>query len=222
MSEKLTGLFFGSFNPIHNGHLNIANYLIKEHYCSEVWFVVSPQNPLKTVSSLLDEKLRIKLVDKAIKDFAQLKACDIEFNMHRPSYTIETLRKLQLDFPDKNFALVIGEDNLRNFKKWKSYKELLSNYKIFVYPRIEDSQKYEDPFKVKNSSKIENLSKFKVSSKTNALDYNYLSKFRVERVCAPLSMVSSTQIRNKILRGDDINSLVPSSILLETIKYYLK
>jgi len=201
MPNKLTGLFFGSFNPIHNGHLNIANYLIKERYCSEIWFVVSPQNPLKKSSSLLDEKLRLKLVNKAIKGVEGLKSCDVEFNMVRPSYTIDTLHKLKLDFPNKEFALVIGEDNLLNFKKWKSYEELLSNYVIFVYPRI-------------NTTFEENH--------LNYVDDDYIRKFKVERIKAPLAKVSSTQIRNKILLGDSIDSLVPSSIKSEIIKYYVK
>ena len=122
----MTGLFFGSFNPVHNGHLAIARYLLEKGFCREVWFVVSPQNPLKQNAELLDENKRLEILRKV---------CDAEFRLPRPSYTWNTLQVLKKEYPEKSFALVIGGDNLRNFHLWRNYKEILNHYRIFVYPR---------------------------------------------------------------------------------------
>lgn len=131
----MTGLFFGSFNPFHNGHLAIARYLLDHGYCREIWFVVSPQNPLKLDKSLLDEEKRLEIVKAAIAGDARMSACDIEFSMPRPSYTIDTLRKLEKTYPAKQFALIIGGDNLRDFHLWRDYEEIACRFRILVYPR---------------------------------------------------------------------------------------
>ena len=130
-----TGLFFGSFNPIHCGHLSIARYLLNEGYCEHIWFVISPQNPWKKGSDLLDEQKRLKMVRQAIGGDVRMKVCDVEFGLPRPSYTYQTLRKLQQDEPEQDFALIIGGDNLQKFSDWKNYQEILEKYTVFVYPR---------------------------------------------------------------------------------------
>ena len=111
----MTGLFFGSFNPIHNGHLKIAQYLLYKGYCQRIWFVVSPHNPLKSDRSLLDEQKRLEIVKAAIRGDERMQACDVEFGLPKPSYTYATLQLLKKKWPEEEFALIIGEDNLRDF-----------------------------------------------------------------------------------------------------------
>lgn len=132
---ELTGLFFGSFNPIHNGHLSIARYLLEKAYCKQIWFIISPQNPWKTDQTLLDEQKRLELVAKAINGDERMKACDIEFSMSRPSYTFQTLQALKMKYPGEKFALIMGGDNLLHFHLWKNYQQIVSEYPVFVYPR---------------------------------------------------------------------------------------
>ncbi|MDZ4665147.1 MAG: nicotinate (nicotinamide) nucleotide adenylyltransferase [Bacteroidota bacterium] len=129
------GLFFGSFNPVHVGHLVIANYMASFTELDEVWFVVSPQNPLKEKSSLLSENDRLHLVNIALDFHKKIKASDIEFKLSQPSYTINTLAHLAEKFPQHEFCLIMGSDNLTGFHKWRNYEEILRRYKIFVYPR---------------------------------------------------------------------------------------
>jgi nicotinate-nucleotide adenylyltransferase len=129
------GLFFGSFNPIHNGHLAIAEYLHNNKLFDQIWMVVSPNNPLKNKNDLLDENDRLNMVNLAIQDFPYLHACDAEFFMTKPSYTINTLLYLESRHPNYVFSLILGEDNLDNFHLWKNYEEILKRYVIYVYPR---------------------------------------------------------------------------------------
>ncbi|PVH25795.1 nicotinate (nicotinamide) nucleotide adenylyltransferase [Sphingobacterium corticibacter] len=133
--SKQIGLFFGSFNPIHVGHLIIANHMA--HYTSldEVWFVVSPQNPFKEKKSLANMYDRLEMVSLAIQNSDRLRASDIEFNLPQPSYTIDTLVHLKERYPDYDFSLIMGEDNLASFQKWKNADIILRDYKILVYPR---------------------------------------------------------------------------------------
>ncbi len=133
--SSMVGLFFGSFNPLHNGHFKIAEYLLEAGFCTKVWFVVSPQNPWKIDSSLLEEKKRLELVSTAIGNDKRMKAVDIEFSMPRPSYTYQTLRVLQENYPNMNFALIIGGDNFLNFREWRNATEILAEFPILVYPR---------------------------------------------------------------------------------------
>ncbi len=187
----MVGLFFGSFNPIHNGHLRIARYLLDYGYCKEVWFVVSPQNPLKQDKSLLSEAKRLEMVQVAIADNVRMKACDIEFFMPKPSYTIDTLRKLDEQYGSlaegeikkdgKKFALIIGGDNLRDFPLWKDYRKIASDYPIFVYPRP-------------------------------GIDHPGAFYGNVVLIDAPLSAVSSTEIRRKVQHREDITPDVPPEI----------
>lgn len=128
-------LFFGSFNPVHTGHTQLGKYLIENKLVDEVWFVVSPCNPLKNQHDLIDEYQRLDMLYYAIKDEPQFKACDIEFTMPIPSYTIDTLHKLSAEFPEHHFSLMIGSDNALVFDQWKNYTELLQEYDVLVYPR---------------------------------------------------------------------------------------
>lgn len=130
------GLFFGSFNPIHVGHLIIANYMVNYSELDEVWFVVSPQNPFKEKKSLGNMYDRLEMVNLAIQGEDKLRASDIEFKLPQPSYTIDTLLYLQEKYPAKKFTLIMGEDNLQSFRKWKNADIILRDYSIIVYPRL--------------------------------------------------------------------------------------
>ena len=135
MKKRQIGLFFGSFNPIHNGHLMLANYIVEYTDLDSIWFVVSPQNPFKDESSLLQDRHRFDMLKLAVKDDTRFEVCDIEFDMPKPSYTIDTLNRLSELHPDAEFHLICGMDNLNKFNKWKNYQDILDNYHLLVYPR---------------------------------------------------------------------------------------
>jgi len=184
-----TGLFFGSFNPIHNGHLAIANYFVDFTEVNELWFVVSPQNPLKDKEILAPDFHRLEMVKKAISiDEHRISVCDIEMSMPIPSYTIDTLKALEKKYPERSFYLILGSDSLETITKWKDYQELLNNYKILVYPR--------------EGSNIDELAK----------------RYPVKVIKAPLFEYSSTLIREKMSKGEDVSKMIPHSVL----KYILK
>jgi len=132
---KKTGLFFGSFNPIHAGHLIIASYMANFTDLNEVWLVISPQNPLKNKKGLGNMYDRLEMARLATEPSEQIKVSDIEFSLPKPSYTVDTLAYLHEKYPDREFVLIMGADNLVSFKKWKNYEVLLNNYKLYVYPR---------------------------------------------------------------------------------------
>ena len=136
--KKQIGLFFGSFNPIHIGHLIIANHLVEHSAMDELWLVVTPQNPFKEKQSLLDNHLRLEMTNLAIDEYPKLRASNIEFQLPQPNYTVNTLAYLEEKYPHANFALIMGEDNLKSFHKWKNYEYILVNYPIYVYPRISE------------------------------------------------------------------------------------
>jgi len=135
------GLYFGTFNPIHNGHLAIAKEMYKQGLFDVVWFVVSPNSPFKEYCLLLDEYKRLELVNIAIKELPYCFASDIEFSMERPSYTYLTLRQLKEKYPYHTFSIIMGEDNLNDIEKWKNQEEIMQNHSIYVYPRAGTSQK---------------------------------------------------------------------------------
>ncbi len=130
------GLYFGTFNPIHVGHLIIANYMAEYTDLDEVWFVVSPHSPHKEKKSLLKDYHRLAMVDIAIEENTKLKSSNVEFKLPKPSYTATTLAYLKDKYPTKEFALMMGEDNLRSFHKWFNYETILDQHKIYVYPRV--------------------------------------------------------------------------------------
>ena len=138
--KKKTGLFFGTFNPIHVGHLIIANHMAEHSDLEEVWLVVTPHNPHKKKASLLADHHRWQMVYRATENYPRLKPSNIEFSLPQPSYTVVTLAHLQEKYPGHEFALIMGEDNLKNLHKWKNYEVILKNHHIYVYPRISGGQ----------------------------------------------------------------------------------
>ncbi len=177
--KNKVGLFFGSFNPIHFGHLCIANYFSEYTDLKEIWFVVSPQNPLKPKSSLLADYHRLELVRLAINDFPKFNVSDIEFKLSKPSYTIHTLVYLSEKYPNKDFVLIIGSDNLDTFSKWKNYEQILLNYQLYVYPR------------------------------PGFTTSQWLDNEKVQLVEAPLMQISSTFIRKALKEKKDIPFFIP-------------
>lgn len=164
---KKIGLFFGSFNPIHVGHLVIANHIAQSDLLDEVWFVVSPQNPFKEKKSLLEDYHRLALVNEAIEDNQKLKSCDIEFSMPKPSYTSDALAYLMDKYPKYEFSLIMGEDNIKSFHKWKNYEVILKNHSIIVYPRMGINDKSVVKSEIithKNISVLENIPVMKISA----------------------------------------------------------
>lgn len=129
------GLYFGSFNPVHVGHLIIANHLLNETDIKRIWFVVSPQNPFKKENSLLNEYHRLHLIQKATEDDIRIKASDIEFNLPKPSYTVNTLAYLAEKYPENEFCIIMGSDSFQNLHKWKNNEVITNNYQLFVYRR---------------------------------------------------------------------------------------
>ncbi|PKP22675.1 MAG: nicotinic acid mononucleotide adenylyltransferase [Bacteroidetes bacterium HGW-Bacteroidetes-21] len=144
LEKKITGLFFGSFNPVHHGHMMIASHLKQFSGLGEIWFIVSPHNPLKEKSSLLDSRQRLHMLNLAVGDCSWMKVSDIELKLPQPSYTIHTLAHLKELFPRKQFALIMGSDSLRTLPKWKNYEAILAHYPIYVYPRKGDVENLPD------------------------------------------------------------------------------
>ena len=177
------GLYFGSFNPIHIGHMAIANYMVEYTNIDQLWFVVSPHNPLKNKSNLLNDYQRIDLVNRAIEDDNRFRASNIEFNLPKPSYTIDTLTYLKEKFPDYEFIILMGSDNLESFHKWKNFKTIVQNYGIIVYPR--------PGFEQAKVLKHENI---------------------VIAEEAPLMEISSSFIRNAIKEGKDVRYYLPLNV----------
>ena len=177
------GLYFGSFNPIHHGHLLIASYILQSTSLQQVWFVVSPQNPLKPAATLLNEYHRLYLVQLAIEGEKDLKALDIEFKLPKPSYTVDTLAYLQEKYPTNEFSVIMGSDSFENLRKWKNVDFLLKSYSIYVYKRPGHEQ----------------LPEYPGAKEIHILD-------------APLLPVSSTRIRKNIKEGKSIRYLVPDAV----------
>lgn len=188
------GLYFGSFNPIHIGHLVIANHMAEHSDLDQIWFVVTPHNPFKKKSSLLDNYQRLEMVYIATKEYDKLKPNDIEFNLPQPSYTVITLAHLQEKYPKHDFSLIMGEDNLKSFHKWKNYEVIIENHHIYVYPRI-------------SKGKIE--TQFHKHNKVHFID-------------APIMELSSTFIRNAIKTGKNVKPMLPEFVweYLDEMNFY--
>ena len=177
------GLYFGTFNPIHIGHLIIANHMAEHSDLDQIWMVVTPHNPHKQKSSLLDDYHRLHMVHLATEDYPKIQPSDIEFKLPQPNYTVNTLAHLQEKFPKNEFSLIMGEDNLLNLSKWKNYELILRDYQIYVYPRINSSG---SPF---------------------------LSHPNVKLTQTPIMELSASFIRNAIKDNKAINYFVDKKVL---------
>ena len=188
------GLFFGSFNPVHCGHMILAGYMSEFTDLEQVWFIVSPHNPLKVKDSLLQDYHRMSLVKIAIGDNRKLKASDIEFKLPRPSFTINTLTYLFEKFPEHQFVLILGSDNLESFHKWKNYTEILEQVELYIYPRMGS-----DGGELINHQKVKTFS-------------------------APLMEISSSFIRESIKNKKDVRYMMPEKVweYMDEMNFYRK
>ena len=182
MIKKKIGLYFGSFNPIHVGHLIIASHIYNNSHLDQIWFVVSPLNPFKKKINLLDNYSRLNLVNIAIKNFSFFKASNIEFSLPIPSYTINTLEYIKEKFPEYEFSLLMGKDNLSNFKKWKNYEIIIKNHNIFVYPRLNCKRSIFEDHK------------------------------NIKLIDAPIIEISSSMIRSNIKSKIDFRAYLPEEV----------
>ena len=181
MSEQrqATGLFFGSFNPIHAGHMMIAQYMLNYAGLDQLWFVITPQSPFKSRKSLLDNYQRLEIVNRAIGGHPRMRASDVEFRLPQPNYTVNTLSALSEKHPERSFELIMGSDNLLHFGKWRNYQYILDHYRIIVYPR------------------------------PGSEEAPLLSHPSVRQVDAPLIEISASFIREAIAEGRDMSFFVP-------------
>jgi nicotinate-nucleotide adenylyltransferase len=181
------GIYPGSFNPVHIGHLALANFAVEYGEFEEIWFLITPQNPLKKRSELMDQNLRLAWLEKAIGDYPKFKACTFEWEMPHPTYTINTLQRLRIHYPEHTFELIIGSDNWETFHRWKDYQLILKNFKTWIYPRIG----------------------------TGRIIFDHPNVHIIKG--APKMDVSSTFIRKAIRRGKDVRFFLPSGIYEEII-----
>jgi len=181
-----TGLFFGSFNPIHIGHMAIANYIAEYSSLKEIWFVVSPHNPLKTKDTLLGDRDRLYMAELAIGGDRRFRVSDVEFTLRQPSFTIDTMAYLTEKYPARSFTLIMGEDNLMTLHKWKNAEELVKRYPIVVYPRLKPGRR--------NNRRLTEL----------------LQMASVTEINAPVMEISGTFIRSAIREGKDVSWFVPA------------
>tara|TARA_R110002126_G_scaffold24829_1_gene85684 strand:+ start:3161 stop:3772 length:612 start_codon:yes stop_codon:yes gene_type:complete len=188
------GLYFGTFNPIHVGHLIIANHMAEHSDLDQVWMVVTPHNPHKKKSTLLDDYHRLHMVHLATEEYPKIKPSDIEFKLSQPNYTVNTLVHLEEKYPNHEFSLIMGEDNLKSLHKWKNYEVILQNHDIYVYPRLDAKDQINELI----SPEVENLD-LKNHPKIHIID-------------APVVEISSTFIRNNIKEGKNIQPLLPNKV----------
>ena len=184
------GLYFGTFDPIHLGHINIANFLIKKGTFKKIWFIVTPQNPVKSNNNISDFIHRYEMVKIQVKDNDNIQASDIELNLEKPNYTINTLNYLSSKFINYNFGIIIGEDNLINLKYWKDYKKIVNNYNVYVYPR---------------ETKIKE-------------DIELINNKNVNMIEAPYVDISSSEIRNIITEKENLSQFISNDIYRYIIK----
>jgi nicotinate-nucleotide adenylyltransferase len=190
------GLYFGTFNPIHIGHMIIANHMAEYSDLDQIWMVVTPHNPHKQKTSLLDDYQRLHMVTLATEDFTKIKPCDIEFKLPQPNYTVNTLAHLGEKYPKHEFALIMGEDNLNSLHKWKNYEVILENHHIYVYPRV-------------NSGEI---------------DEQFINHAKINRVGGPVIELSSTFIRENIKNKKNVAPMLPQKVweYIDSSAFYKK
>ena len=190
------GLYFGTFNPIHVGHIIIANHLVEYSDLDEIWMVVTPQNPHKKKSSLLENHHRYQLVYIALEDYPKIKPSDIEFKLPQPNYTVNTLAHIGEKYPQHEFSLIMGEDNLKSFHKWKNYEVILENHEVYYYPRIAEGT-------VKTM--FENHPK-------------------IHKVDAPIIQISATLIRDGIKNNKNVAPMLTKEVwnYIDEMNFYRK
>lgn len=190
------GLYFGTFNPIHIGHLIIANHMVENSDLDEIWMVVTPHNPFKKKSSLLDNHHRLELVYKATEAYDKIKPSDIEFKLPQPNYTVYTLAHISDMYKDKEFCLIMGEDNLKSLHKWKNYETILEHHNIYVYPRIAEGK----------------------------IDSQFDNHPKITKVAAPIVQISSTMIRNGIKDNKNMKPLLTNEVwqYIDEMNFYRK
>ena len=193
---KKIGLYFGTFNPIHVGHLIIANHMVEYSDLDEIWMVVTPHNPFKKKSSLLDNHHRFEMVLKATEGYDKIKPSDVEFKLPQPNYTINTLAHISEKYPDNEFSLIMGEDNLKSLHRWKNYEAILEDYSVYVYPRISEGK----------------------------VETRFDNHLKIHRVAAPIVEVSSTMIRDGVKQGKNIKPLISSTVwsYIDEMNFYKK
>jgi nicotinate-nucleotide adenylyltransferase len=187
------GLYFGTFNPIHIGHLIIANYMVEFSNLDEVWLLVTPHNPFKDKKTLLDNHLRLEMVHLATKNYPKLKPSNVEFHLPQPNYTINTLVHLTEKYPKHQFSIIMGEDNLNSFHKWKNYEAILEHYGIYVYPRFETKGLKEKTITTYDNKKI-------------------IQHPNIHLVDAPIVEISATFIRESIKNNKNIAPMLPEEV----------
>ena len=190
------GLYFGTFNPIHIGHLIIANHMVEHSDLDEIWMVVTPHNPFKKKSSLLDNNHRFEMVYRATENYSKIKPSDIEFKLPQPNYTVYTLAHISDVYPDKEFCLIMGEDNLKSLHKWKNYETILEHHHIYVYPRISEGK----------------------------TETQFDKHPKIHKVNAPIVQISSTMIRNGIKDQKNIQPLLSKEVweYVDEMNFYRK
>ncbi|TMM30642.1 nicotinate-nucleotide adenylyltransferase [Polaribacter aestuariivivens] len=190
------GLYFGTFNPIHVGHLIIANQMVENSDLDEVWMVVTPHNPFKKKSSLLENHHRFELVYRATENYPKIKPSDIEFKLPQPNYTVFTLAHISEQHPNKEFCLIMGADNLKSFHKWKNYETILEHHHIYVYPRISEG----------------------------TVETQFDNHPKIHKVDAPIIEISSTMIRNGIKGGKNIQPMLTKEVwsYIDEMNFYKK
>jgi nicotinate-nucleotide adenylyltransferase len=192
------GLYFGTFNPIHIGHLIIANHLAEHSDLEQIWLVVTPHNPHKKKETLLDDYHRLQMVYLATEDFPKIKPSDIEFKLPQPNYTVHTLAHLQEKYPQHEFSLIMGEDNLKSFHKWKNYEVILQNHDLYVYPRLEAKGRTGEAI---SEEPID-------TAPDNSRDFGK----RIHFIDAPRVEISSTFIRESVKNGKNVQPLLSSKV----------
>lgn len=190
------GLYFGTFNPIHVGHIIIANHLVEYSDLDEIWMVVTPHNPHKKKSSLLANHHRFELVYQALQKYTKIKPSDIEFKLPQPNYTVNTLAHINEKYPQHEFSLIMGEDNLKSFHKWKNYETILEHHHIYVYPRIAEG----------------------------AIEHQFKNHPKIHLVDAPIVQISSTMIRNGIKNKKNVKPLLTKEVweYIDEMNFYKK
>jgi len=190
------GLYFGTFNPIHVGHLIIANHLVENSDLDEIWMVVTPHNPFKKKNSLLENHHRFELVYRATENYPKIKPSNIEFNLPQPNYTVYTLAHISDKYPNEEFSLIMGEDNLKSFHKWKNYEAILEHHEIYVYPRVSEGE----------------------------VETRFDNHPKIKKVSAPIVQISSTMIRNGIKEQKNIRPMLSDAVwqYIDEMNFYKK